>query len=57
MSMNAADMTYYLAKAGKIIKDPTMSGGLKVLIAGSVLVGGTVALAGDRVIKQFKKKK
>ena len=37
--MNASDITYYLAKLGKLIGQNNMKGGLKVLIGGSALGG------------------
>lgn len=58
--MNAADMTYYIAKAGDIVKGSgkgDMATGAKVIIGGAVIAGGAAVVAGQKIAKMFSKKK
>lgn len=59
--MNASDITYYLAKLGKLIGQNNMKGGLKVLIGGSALGGAALGAAGkalaDKKNKNQKRRK
>lgn len=58
--MSASDMTYYIAKAGDIIKGSgkgNMSTGMKVIIAISVVVGGALAVVGQTVFKKLSSDK
>ena len=57
---NAADMTYLLGKAGDVIKgkgNGDMNTGLRVFRAGGMVVGGTIAILGKKIIDTLKKKK
>ena len=57
---NAADMTYLLGKAGDVIKgkgNGDMNTGLRVFIAGGMVVGSTIAILGKKIIDTLKKKK
>lgn len=58
--MSAADMTYYIAKAGDIIKGSgkgDMKTGAKVIIGGAVIVGGAATITAQKIGKMFSKKK
>lgn len=58
--MNAADMAYYIAIAGDIIKGRgkgDMNTGAKVIIGGAVIVGGAAVIAAQKIGKMFSKKK
>ncbi len=58
--MNAADMTYYIAKAGDIIKGSgkgDMATGAKVIIGGAIVAGGVATVAAQKIGKMLSKKK
>ena len=58
--MSASDMTYYIAKAGDIVKGSgkgDMKTGAALIIAGAVVTGGAVAVGAQKVAKLFKNKK
>ena len=53
-------MTYYIAKAGDIIKGSgkgDMKTGAKVIIGGAVIVGGAATITAQKIGKMFSKKK
>ena len=58
--MNAADMTYYIAKAGDVIKGSgkgTMKTGAAVIIAGAILFGGAIGVGATKLTDKIKKSK
>lgn len=58
--MNASDMTYYIAKAGDLVKGSgkgTMKSGAGVILAGAVLAGGAAVVGIQKLAKVVKKKK
>ena len=58
--MSASDMTYYIAKAGDLVKGSgkgDMKSGAKVIIAGAVIAGGAAVVGAQKLAKVFKKKK
>lgn len=60
MGISAADMTYYIAKAGDLIKGKgkgDMNTGAKVIIGGAMLVGGGIAIAAEKAAKAISKKR
>jgi hypothetical protein len=58
--MNAADMTYYIAKAGDVIKGSgkgTMKTGAAVIIAGAIIVGGAIGIGATKLTEKIKNRK
>lgn len=53
-------MTYYIAKAGDLIKGKgkgNMNTGAKVILGGAMLVGGGIAVGTQKIIKTISKKR
>ena len=60
MDLSAAEMTYYIAKAGDLIKGKgkgNMNTGAKVILGGAMLVGGGIAVGTQKIIKTISKKR
>ena len=59
MGMSASDITYYIAKAGDLVKGKgkcDMNTGLKVILGTTALVGGGVAIGAEKLSKAISKK-
>ena len=59
MGMSASDITYYIAKAGDLVKGKgkgDMNTGLKVILGTTALVGGGVAKKDEKLSKAISKK-
>lgn len=57
MAKSASDITYKLAQLGKVIKDPTMNGGVKVIklaIGAAGVAGVALGVAGSSIFKRRK---
>ncbi len=58
--MNASDMTYYIAKAGDVVKGAgkgTMKTGAAVIIAGAIIVGGAIGVGATKLTEKLKKRR
>ena len=60
MGMSAAEMTYYIAKAGDLIKGKgkgDMNTGAKVILGATTLIGGGIALGSEKIVRIIQKKR